>query len=134
MNTVDVDAALDRGRFLGQPLIVLICSAVTLALDGFDIQLIGFVAPTLTAEFAVGRGALASALAASLIGMALGALGVGPIGDRVGRRKALLFSTLLFGACTLLASTATSLRVLTFWRLLTGVGLGGTLPLIWLVV
>jgi MFS transporter, AAHS family, 4-hydroxybenzoate transporter len=126
--TVDVDAALDRVRLRGLPLIVLTCSTVTLALDGFDIQVIGFVAPALTAEFAVGRGALAPALAASLIGMALGALAVGPIGDRLGRRKALLISTLLFGACTLLASAATSLQVLTFWRLLTGIGLGGALP------
>src|SRR5262245_25555225 len=70
--TVDVDAALDRARLRGLPLTVLICSIVTLALDGFDIQVIGFVAPTLTAEFAVGRGALAPTLAASLIGMTLG--------------------------------------------------------------
>jgi AAHS family 4-hydroxybenzoate transporter-like MFS transporter len=128
VDTVDVDATLDRARFRGLPLIVLICSAVTLALDGFDIQLIGFVAPVLTVEFAVGRGALAPVLAASLIGMGLGGLGVGPIGDRIGRRKALLVSALLFGGCTLLASTATSLPLLTFWRLLTGIGLGGALP------
>jgi MFS transporter, AAHS family, 4-hydroxybenzoate transporter len=128
VETVDVDAALDRVRFRGLPLIVLICSTVTLALDGFDIQVIGIVAPTLTAEFAVGRGALAPVLAAALIGMILGGLGIGPIGDRMGRRKALLISTLLFGAGTLLGSTATSLPVLAFWRLLTGIGLGGALP------
>jgi AAHS family 4-hydroxybenzoate transporter-like MFS transporter len=40
----------------------------------------------------------------------------------------LLISTLLFGACTLLASTATSLQVLVLWRLLTGIGLGGAMP------
>jgi AAHS family 4-hydroxybenzoate transporter-like MFS transporter len=128
VETVDVDAALDRARFRGLPLIVLICSTVTLALDGFDIQVIGFVAPTLTAAFAVERGALAPVMAASLIGMILGTLGLGPIGDRAGRRKALLISTLLFGAGTLLGSTATSLPVLAFWRLLTGIGLGGALP------
>jgi MFS transporter, AAHS family, 4-hydroxybenzoate transporter len=128
VETVDVDAALDRARFRGLPLIVLISSTVTLALDGFDIQVIGFVAPTLTAEFAVERGALAPVMAASLIGMILGTLGLGPIGDRAGRRKALLISTLLFGAGTLLGSTATSLPVLAFWRLLTGIGLGGALP------
>lgn len=128
VDTVDVDAVLDRVRFRGLPLVVLICSIVTLALDGFDIQMIGFAAPLLTSEFGVEREALASVLAASLIGMAVGALVMGPIGDRVGRRKALLFSTLLFGASTLLASTATSLPLLAYWRLLTGIGLGGALP------
>jgi AAHS family 4-hydroxybenzoate transporter-like MFS transporter len=128
VDTVDVDEALDRAQLRGLPLVVLTCSTVTLALDGFDIQVIGFVAPTLTAEFAVDRGALAPALAASVIGMVLGGLGVGPIGDRMGRRKALLISTLLFGVGTLLGSTASSLQALTFWRLLTGVGLGGAVP------
>lgn len=125
---VNVDAALDRIQFRGLPLTVLICSIVTLALDGFDIQVIGFVSPTLTAEFGVKREALASALAASSIGMAVGAIGVGPIGDRVGRRTALLASVFLFGLFTLLGSTSSSLPVLTFWRFLTGVGLGGALP------
>jgi MFS transporter, AAHS family, 4-hydroxybenzoate transporter len=128
MEKVDVDAVLDRVRSRGLPLIVLISSAVTLVLDGFDMQVIGFVAPILTAEFDVERGALAPVLAASLIGMGLGALIVGPIGDRVGRKNALLISILMFGANTLLASTAHSLPLLAFWRLLTGLGLGGALP------
>jgi AAHS family 4-hydroxybenzoate transporter-like MFS transporter len=126
--TVDVDVALDRAQFRGLPVIVLICSTVTLALDGFDIQVIGFVAPTLTAEFGVDRAALAPALAASLIGMTLGGLGLGPIGDRVGRRRALLISALLFGVGMLMCSAASSLELLAFWRLLTGIGLGGALP------
>lgn len=125
---VDVDAILDATRFRGLPLTVMLCVAVTLALDGFDIQAIGFVAPALKAEFQVERSALAPVLAASLLGMALGGLGVGPIGDRWGRRKAVLISTALFGVGMLLASTAATLDALTFWRLLTGIGLGGAMP------
>lgn len=125
---VDVDAVLDRIRFRGLPLIVLICSAVVLALDGFDIQVIGFAAPALMGEFHVDRAALGPVLAASLVGMAIGGLGMGPIGDRVGRRAALLVSTLLFATGTLLGSTATSLETLALWRLLTGIGLGGAMP------
>jgi hypothetical protein len=45
VETVDVNAALDRVRFRGLPVIVPICSIVTLALDGVDIQVIGIVAP-----------------------------------------------------------------------------------------
>lgn len=125
---VDVDAVLDRVGFRGLPLTVLVCTAITLALDGFDIQAIGFVAPALIMEFGVDRPALAPVLAASLLGMAFGGLGVGHVGDRWGRKTALLISIIMFGTGTLMGSTAASLEALTFWRLLTGIGLGGALP------
>jgi AAHS family 4-hydroxybenzoate transporter-like MFS transporter len=128
LGPVDVDAVLDRVRFRGLPARVLVCSILTLALDGLDIQVIGFVAPALAADFGVEREALAAVLAASLIGMTLGGLGVGPIGDRLGRRPALLISIVLFGASTLAGSTVSRLAELTFWRLLAGIGLGGALP------
>ena len=127
-NVVDVDSVLDGVRFRGLPLTVLICSAVVLALDGFDIQVIGFVAPALTTEFGVTRAALGPVLAASLVGMAIGGLGVGPVGDRIGRRAAVLLSTAIFALGTLLGSTAPSIETLALWRLLTGVGLGGAMP------
>ena len=127
-NVVDVDSVLDGVRFRGLPLTVLICSAVVLALDGFDIQVIGFVAPALTTEFGVTRAALGPVLAASLVGMAIGGLGVGPVGDRIGRRAAVLISTAIFALGTLLGSTAPSIETLALWRLLTGIGLGGAMP------
>jgi AAHS family 4-hydroxybenzoate transporter-like MFS transporter len=125
---VNVDAVLDAVHFAGLPLIVMVCMAIVLVLDGFDIQIIGFVAPALTAEFGIDRQALAPVLAASLLGMALGAFAVGPVGDRWGRRPALLASTVLFGGATLLGATASTLDALTLWRFLTGIGLGGALP------
>jgi AAHS family 4-hydroxybenzoate transporter-like MFS transporter len=126
--TVNVDEVLDALRFRGLPLVVAVCVGVVLVLDGFDIQLIGFAAPALLTDLGVERGALAPALAASLVGMAVGATGIGAVGDRWGRRPALLLSTLLFGLATLLGATASSVAALTVWRFATGLGLGGALP------
>jgi len=123
-----VDEIVDTARFAGLPLVVLACTLAVLALDGFDIQLIGFVAPVVTAEFGVSRAELGPVLGASLLGMAVGALALGPLGDRHGRRPALLASTLTFGLATLLGAHAGSIGELAFWRLVTGVGLGGALP------
>jgi len=80
------------------------------------------------AEFGIERSALGPALAASVLGMCLGAIAIGRIGDRFGRRPALLASTVLFGATTLLGATATGVASLAAWRFLTGLGLGAALP------
>lgn len=125
---VNVDAVLDGVRFQGLPLLVTICAVTILVLDGFDIQIIGFAAPALTQEFGVDRKALGPMLAAALLGMALGAFSGGQAGDRFGRRPTLIASMALVGAATLAAALADSLTELTWWRLLTGIGLGGTLP------
>jgi MFS transporter, AAHS family, 4-hydroxybenzoate transporter len=123
-----MDAVLGADRSRRLPLVVCLCTFSVMILDGFDIQVIGFAAPALVAEFGIERGALGPALAAAVIGMSLGAVGIGPFGDRFGRRPALLLSTLLFGTATLLAATAASVTTLAAWRFVTGLGLGGALP------
>src|SRR5688572_9618304 len=123
-----MDVVLDAGRLRGQSLLVCVCTFSVMILDGFDIQIIGFAAPALVAEFGIERSALGIALAASVVGMSLGAMAIGRIGDRFGRRPALLLSTVLFGATTLLGATATDVTSLAAWRFLTGLGLGAALP------
>lgn len=125
--TVDVDRVLEAAKLRGPALVVLLCAASTLILDGFDIQAVGFVAPALVGDLQVERAALGPALAASLVGMALGAAGIGALGDRWGRRRTLILSTALFGLATLLAAMATSVTTLAIWRFVTGIGLGGAL-------
>ena len=125
---VDVDAVLDTARFRGLPLLVMIGAATIMILDGFDIQVIGFAAPAIATDLGVDRKALAPALAASLIGMAIGGFVLGPWGDRYGRRPALLLSSLLFGLGTLATAAISSLEMLAVLRLITGIGLGGALP------
>jgi AAHS family 4-hydroxybenzoate transporter-like MFS transporter len=60
--------------------------------------------------------------------MAIGSFAIGVVGDRWGRRPALLASVVLFGVTTLLGATAGNLWALAAWRFLTGIGLGGALP------
>ena len=123
-----MDAVMDAARLRGLSLVVCMCTFSVMILDGFDIQVIGFAAPALVAEFGIDRAALGPALAAAVLGMSLGAVAIGPLGDFFGRRPALLVSTFLFGATTLLAATANSVTTLAAWRFLTGLGLGGALP------
>jgi MFS transporter, AAHS family, 4-hydroxybenzoate transporter len=125
---VDVDAVLDRAQFGLLPKLVLLCAGCITILDGFDIQVMGLTAPSVASEWAVDRSALAPAFAAALLGMALGGFAFGWLGDRYGRRPAMLLSVLVFGVGTMLTAFATNLTTLAVLRLLTGVGLGGALP------
>jgi AAHS family 4-hydroxybenzoate transporter-like MFS transporter len=125
---VNIDSVLDSVRFRGLPLLVMICAVAILVLDGFDIQIIGFAAPALTREFGIEREALGTVLAAALLGMAAGAFAGGLAGDRWGRRPMLIASTAVIGVATLAVAMAQSIDSLMFWRLITGIGLGGTLP------
>ncbi len=104
-----------------------LCTLVVL-LDGFDVQAAAFTGPALAAAWQLERSTMGPIFAAGLAGMAVGALLLGPLGDRYGRRPALLLSVLAFGSCTLLTGWAQNFEQLLTLRFLTGLGLGGALP------
>lgn len=59
-------------------------------------------------------------MSAALVGLAVGALTAGPLADRIGRKKVLIMSIVVFGGFSLLTAFATSLNQLTLLRFLTG--------------
>jgi len=113
------------GRF--QWLVFFMCFVIVL-LDGFDTAAIGFIAPSLLTEWGLSRPDLAPVLSAALFGLACGALGSGPLSDRLGRRSLLLTSVFLFGIACLASAFSSSIGQLTVLRFITGVGLGAAMP------
>ncbi len=107
--------------------VILLCAVIVFA-EGFDAQAIAYVAPSISAAWALGKGALGPVLAAVLLGIMLGSLFIAPLADRFGRRRIIILSTLAFGALTLATSFAWDLNSLLILRLLTGLGLGGAMP------
>ncbi|MCV9938383.1 hypothetical protein OIU35_18700 [Boseaceae bacterium BT-24-1] len=87
---VDVDRLIDQGRWTSFPtLTVGLCGAVTV-LDGFDTQAIAYVAPVLAKSWGLGPSAFGPVFSIGLIGMMVGALALGPIADRFGRKLAII--------------------------------------------
>src|SRR6202789_4316802 len=94
---IDVAEFNDQQPGGGFQLKLLLTCAAVLFLDGFDTQAIGYVAPALAREWGLTKAALGPVFSAGLFGLMIGALLFGPLADRIGRRKIIMFSTLAFG-------------------------------------
>lgn len=116
-----------RGLIAFQYVLVTILLLV-LVIDGIDIQLLSLVSPLIIEEWGVERSEFGPALAGALIGMSLGSLAGGVVGDKFGRRTTLVASTLLFGLATVLAGMSESVIVMTVMRIISGVGFGAAAP------
>ncbi|MEO8308518.1 MAG: MFS transporter [Pseudomonadota bacterium] len=108
--------------------IVVAMVAFALMLDGVDAQALGLAIPPLMLEWDLTRADFAPIAAGSLIGMAIGATFGGVVGDRIGRRAALIGSIALFGLATGLATLTHGAGSFGALRALAGLGLGATLP------
>ncbi|MDB5689422.1 MAG: putative aromatic acid transporter [Sphingomonas bacterium] len=101
---------------------------LSLVSDGFDLQAVGFAAPGMVRDWGVTRAALGPALSAGLVGVLVGAPLLGWVGDRFGRKRAILLGSVFYGTFCLLCAGAGSIDQLIALRFLTGIGLGGVLP------
>jgi AAHS family 4-hydroxybenzoate transporter-like MFS transporter len=125
VNVADIIDTRAVGTF--QVRAFLLCAAVLLV-DGFDVQAITYVVPTITREWGLVRGQLWPALTAGLVGVMLGAMFLAPLADRVGRRRVIVYSCVAFGTLSLLTLAVGTLTELVVLRFLTGLGLGSALP------
>ena len=128
VSSIDVAAFIDAQPVGGFQIRLLLTCAAVLFLDGFDTQAIGYVAPALAKEWGLSKGSLGPVFSAGLFGLMIGALVFGPLADRIGRRKIIIFSTLAFGIGTLATSVIDDVDSLLAIRFLTGLGLGGAMP------
>jgi len=107
-----------------QWLVVLICIGA-LALDGYDVLSIAFAAPGLTAEWGITKSQLGLVLPMDLIGMAIGAIGIGVMTDKFGRRPIMMLCMFILTLGMLIAGLAPNIFILAAARVFTGIGIGG---------
>ncbi len=107
--------------------IVVLCACVVL-LDGYDIQTMALAVPSLGEAWGLPAAAFTLPLSASVFGMLIGTAVVAPAGDRFGRRPLLIWGMVLVGGASLATAFSSTPAELVLWRLLTGIGLGCSLP------
>ena len=120
-----VETALENQRIGGLQIRVAILCGLVQMCDGYDINSIAWAVPSLIQDWHLPPPAFTTAFLWSSIGIMVGALSAGPIGDRIGRKPLLLASLTIFGVASLLSATAGSLGMLTLLRFFTGLGIGG---------
>ena len=119
------EAALENQRLGGlQITVVTICTLIQMC-DGYDVGSIGWAVPSLTHAWGVAPSAFALAFLWSNLGVMVGALLSGPLGDRFGRKPMLLASIAIFGLASLASAFSPSLEFLAATRFFTGLGIAG---------
>ncbi|QRX81812.1 MFS transporter [Glaciimonas sp. PAMC28666] len=106
----------------------IITCILIVVLDGFDTQTIGMLVPAMSKDLGIPIKAFGPIFSAGLVGMLLGAVVLGPLADRFGRKTMIVLSSLLFGSLSFATSYAGSFDQLLVLRFITGIGLGGALP------
>ncbi|QDQ82874.1 MFS transporter [Paraburkholderia megapolitana] len=127
-NVIEVERVLGETHHPAFQLMLLVLCGLCLVIDGFDAQAMGYVAPSVIAEWNVSKAALGPVFSASLFGMLLGALGLSVLADRIGRRPVLIGATFFFAAAMIATPLASTVPALIALRFITGLGLGCIMP------
>lgn len=128
--SVSIPELLDRTRLSAFQWRVFVLCFLVAILDGFDTQAIAFTGPSITQAFGLGAGALAPILTAGIVGMVIGAMGLGLLGDKFGRRPTIIGSVALFGVASLATAFAQSTDQILVLRFIAGLGMGGATPVV----
>jgi AAHS family 4-hydroxybenzoate transporter-like MFS transporter len=127
-NPVDVGALVDEGNWGGYLKFLVGLAALAIIFDGIDNQLLAVAIPSMMKEWSLPRAAFTNVLAVGMLGMMVGGALAGLVGDRWGRKFALLLSIFVFGAVSMAMAAADGVVALGVMRFLAGLGLGGAIP------
>jgi AAHS family 4-hydroxybenzoate transporter-like MFS transporter len=127
-SSIDLDELIDGQKVGASVIIFLVLAILAVVADGFNIAVMGVVAPDLVRNWHMSPHALLPLQLAGVAGLLIGAPTLGSLGDRIGRKRVIVFALLVFGGLALVSMAARNPLQLVVLRFLTGVGLGGLIP------
>src|SRR5215831_18955608 len=125
---VEITELLETRRMGRFQWLTLLLGCLILFVDGLDFSAINVGAPAILRAFHVERSALGFAVSAGFVGILIGSLMFGYIGDRFGRKLGAITGVLAYSIPALLTVFATSLDPLAMFRFVSGLGMGGVVP------
>lgn len=125
---INIPALIDANKLSRFQIWILVIVGMTVVMDGFDVQAMGFVAPAIIKEWGVSKAELGPVFGAGLFGMLVGSLSLSVLADKIGRRPVLLGASIFFSVCMLATAWTTTITQLQVIRFITGLGLGAIMP------
>ena len=128
MRQIDVHKVVDDASFNGFHGLVLFWCALIIVFDGYDLAVAGIALPSIMKEMGVHATSAGFMVSSALFGMMIGAVFLGTVADRIGRRKAIAICIGLFSVFTAAAGFTSDPLTFSVTRFLAGLGIGGVMP------
>ncbi|MFC7418723.1 MFS transporter [Iodobacter arcticus] len=125
---INIPELIDANKISSTQMWIMIMIGLTVLMDGFDVQAMGYVAPAIIKEWGVSKANLGPVFGAGLLGMLVGSLALSTLADKIGRRPVLIWATIFYAVCTLATTQVTTIIELQIMRFMTGLGLGAIMP------
>ena len=109
-----------------QLLVVGLCFLVNM-LDGMDVLILSYIAPTLQTDWAIGADRMGVVFSAGILGMAIGGILIAPLADVFGRRLLILASLATSTLAMIASGFVDSVAELMALRVFVGIGIGAVL-------
>ncbi|NLP60875.1 MFS transporter [Paraburkholderia sacchari] len=119
------DEALHAAPVGGHAVRALIASVLGYAMDGFDLLMLGFMLPAISADLHLSGAQAGSLVTWTLVGAVVGGIVFGLLSDRFGRVRVLTWTILVFAVFTGLCALSRGYADLLIYRTIAGIGLGG---------
>ena len=128
MAKIDVHEIADHAKFNGFHGMVLFWCAIIIIFDGYDLAVAGIALPSIMKEMGVTPATAGYMVSSALFGMMFGAMFLGTIADKIGRRWAIVICIILFSVFTAAAGMTHDPVTFSITRFLAGLGIGGVMP------
>lgn len=128
MRKIDVHQLADEARFNRFHLKVLLWCLAIIIIDGYDIAVAGAALPSIMKQMGVDASTAGFMASSALFGMMFGAIGLGTLSDRIGRRWTIAICVFLFSVFTAAAGMTTEPISFSAMRFIAGLGIGGVMP------
>ena len=126
--TINITRLVDEQRINLFGLGIIFISFLVMFSDGYALAAAAYAAPLIVRQWHLNRAVMGPVFSASLFGMLFGAPILGYLGDRFGRKGAIIFGCLLYGISSLAIVESHTLHQLIALRFISGIGLGGLPP------
>ncbi|MBB3007539.1 MFS transporter [Cupriavidus alkaliphilus] len=128
MRQIDVHQLADTARFNRFHALILFWCALIIIFDGYDLAVAGIALPSIMKEMGVTATSAGFMVSSALFGMMFGAIFLGTVADRIGRRRAIAICVALFSVFTAAAGLTSDPVSFSVTRFLAGLGIGGVMP------